>query len=349
MTNRTFAAVLAVLALLGAGGGLSAQESATARERAERERLRAAAAANAATALARSQERRGWLGFAFEAVRSDARETLVVRRVVDDSPAERAGLEAGDTLVRINGSAASTESLVKLSRQLQPGDTVRLQVRRAGRERLLVAVAAVAPRSYVFIDSDSLVIALPDVEVIRGSIRKMLDSVRVRIDSLRLPRIRIERDSGFMFRFDPEMFGPKVYVPFPGDSVAFELRRILPRDSLRKWHFHLDTAGFEFTPLRAVELGNRAVAGAELTELNPALAEYFGAVKEGLLVLNVPAGTPAARAGLQSGDVILRADGKAVRHVRELRSAVARSGDKAVALEVVRKGKRLELTLRRRP
>jgi S1-C subfamily serine protease len=57
---------------------------------------------------------RAWLGISYEPVRGrpgDARETLVILEVVDGSPAQRAGIQVGDTLVNINGLRASDELL----------------------------------------------------------------------------------------------------------------------------------------------------------------------------------------------------------------------------------------------
>jgi S1-C subfamily serine protease len=83
------------------------------------------------------------------------------------------------------------------------------------------------------------------------------------------------------------------------------------------------------------------VAGAELAELNPELARYFR-VDDGVLVLQVSRSTPAARAGLQGGDVIVRAAGRSVGSVADLRRAFG-DRDGRVRLEVVRQGQRREV------
>jgi S1-C subfamily serine protease len=91
--------------------------------------------------------------------------------------------------------------------------------------------------------------------------------------------------------------------------------------------------------------GMTAIAGAELTELNEGLGEYFGA-DAGVLVVRVPDRTPAARAGLEAGDVIVRANGRDVTSVSELRRAVARSGEDPVRLEIIRRNSRRTIELR---
>ena len=57
-------------------------------------------------------------------------------------------------------------------------------------------------------------------------------------------------------------------------------------------------------------------------------------------------GVPAYEAGLVDGDVIVKADGRDVGSVEELRKTLAESGDRAVKLDVTRKGKTRQVTLR---
>ena len=69
-----------------------------------------------------------------------------VVRVVDvhpDSPAQQAGVQKGDTIVRIDNRAATGEMMRRCS--VAPGDTVRLRIRRGGREQVKVLVAEARP------------------------------------------------------------------------------------------------------------------------------------------------------------------------------------------------------------
>ena len=90
----------------------------------------------------------------------------------------------------------------------------------------------------------------------------------------------------------------------------------------------------------------RGVAGAEFTELTPELAGYFQGAREGVLVLRVAPETPAARAGLVAGDVVVRAGDTATPDLRTLSRAVSAARRAELPLEVVRKGKVQQLTLR---
>jgi regulator of sigma E protease len=62
-----------------------------------------------------------------------------------------------------------------------------------------------------------------------------------------------------------------------------------------------------------------------------------------VLVLRVASRTPAARAGLEEGDVITAVNGDAVRSIDQLRQRIARS--ERARLSVIRKRERLELRL----
>jgi S1-C subfamily serine protease len=91
--------------------------------------------------------------------------------------------------------------------------------------------------------------------------------------------------------------------------------------------------------------GGRAIGGAELNELNPDLGEYFG-TETGVLIVRVPNGTPAARAGLQAGDVILSINGRDIESMSDLRSAVGRSSREPIRIEILRKKNRQTIELR---
>ncbi|HUG41867.1 MAG TPA: PDZ domain-containing protein [Longimicrobiales bacterium] len=96
-----------------------------------------------------------------------------------------------------------------------------------------------------------------------------------------------------------------------------------------------------------VAAGERGVAGAEMTALEPELAEYFRGVRDGLLVLRVAPGTPADRAGLEPGDVITAGGGRTLRSVSDLRQLLGRPDPTPVELRVVRHGRGRTLTIPR--
>jgi predicted metalloprotease with PDZ domain len=69
--------------------------------------------------------------------------------------------------------------------------------------------------------------------------------------------------------------------------------------------------------------GGRPSLGISGDELTTQLASYFGVKQgKGVLVREVVVGSPAAKAGLKAGDVIVAVDGKSVATVAELRQAL---------------------------
>jgi len=83
----------------------------------------------------------------------------------------------------------------------------------------------------------------------------------------------------------------------------------------------------------------RGYLGVSLRNLTPDLREEFR-VQEGVLVEGVEAGTPADKAGIQAGDVIVEIDGKPVSNDVALRDAIAEKGPNArVRIKLIREGK----------
>lgn len=258
----------------------------------------------------REAMRHGWIGVSFRVLRQPGNPGLaVIDDVFPDSPAARAGVQPGDTLLRWNGRPDVAQALK--DHPPQPGDSLRLRVRRDGREHDLTVIAGDRPP--------------PRFEEVRMLRRRGLQpGMRLHMDSLRVHADSLHRHLRDMLR----------------DSLGAHLRG-MPR-----------MGGFPFlgpdghpVPLAIdLEMGRRGVAGAELADLNPGLADYFG-TERGVLVLRVAPETPAARAGLRSGDVVVSADGRPVDSVRALRRAVDGAHGRELRLEVVRKGERREIRM----
>lgn len=328
------------------------------------------------------QQRRAWLGFSYQPVSQAGDATgVVVLEVVENSPAERAGVETGDTIVRINEIAATDAFIASLGSALSPGEQVRVEIRRDGRTRTLNVTASEPPDDLFTYAAGATVLRL-DGDSIRSLMRIMVDSVFADIDTLRMPRVMVRRGGrpfafgsdtlryDLMFRdtvfFGPDSLRQSVFIWSSGDSLRAEfdslrtrLRLIEPfrytlRDSMLSggaifvrpsdstFTWRLDVSPFGVT-----SIGRNAIAGAELTRLDPAMEEYFG-VSEGVLVVRVPRDTPASRAGLQAGDVIVRVNGTAVSTVDALRRAVARAQeDETTRLDVIRKRRDVTVELKR--
>lgn len=92
--------------------------------------------------------------------------------------------------------------------------------------------------------------------------------------------------------------------------------------------------------------GAMLIAGAEMVPVNPELGDVLG-VRKGVLLVNVPAATPADRSGLRAGDVIVKAAATEIIDPAGLHMAMIHAGPvKALQLDVVRKGRTQKLVLR---
>ena len=91
----------------------------------------------------------------------------------------------------------------------------------------------------------------------------------------------------------------------------------------------------------------RGRLGVSVQDLNQALSESFGLKKaEGALVSSVEKGSPADKAGLQAGDVILSFDGHAIDHSVDLPTLVADTAPgSSKPIQVMRGGKVLTMNV----
>ena len=104
----------------------------------------------------------------------------------------------------------------------------------------------------------------------------------------------------------------------------------------------LQAGNGEITP----DTGFLGVETRDLDAVAPAVLERFGVdVEEGAFVVDVAAGTAAAEAGLEEGDVLVAVGDEEVASSVEVRDAIRsrRAGDE-VTITVIRGGERLELT-----
>lgn len=304
----------------------------------------------------------GWVGINVRVTEKPGEPPLVV---IDDvwpgSPAEQAGIQPGDRVLRVNGAEISPRQFRSLSQRLQPGDPMMLVVERDGTRLDLTVVSAPRP-GRVTVAPQRL---RTELESVRGRMARILargeadlaDSVASRIsmefestnprivveveegDSTRTRVIRLDSlasvnatvvgirgldDQGFVF-LSPERRALSPAPPVPDE----------PRETAKISPGRLP---FPFT------VGLNRVAGAEFRLMNAGLARYFEA-DTGLLVTAVAEGTPAEESGLRSGDVLVEANGEPLTSVAGLRRALTIRPDTAV-LTVVRRGERLELRLR---
>ncbi len=95
----------------------------------------------------------------------------------------------------------------------------------------------------------------------------------------------------------------------------------------------------------------RGWLGVHVQNVTDEIAESLGLQEpKGALVANVSPDSPAATAGIQPSDVILKFDGQAIDNMRSLPRAVAATAiGKSVAVELMRKGQSRRPRRNRRP
>jgi serine protease Do len=139
---------------------------------------------------------------------------------------------------------------------------------------------------------------------------------------------------GPLFNMDGEVIGVNTAIISPtGGSIGIGFA--VPSD----------TALVVIDQLRQFGETRRGWLGVKIQTITDDIAEASG-VKEnsGALVASVTPGSPAAKAGIQDGDVILKFDGKDVTSMRGLPRLVAQTPiGKDVDVELLRKGQRLNL------
>ncbi len=261
---------------------------------------------------------RGWFGFSFSPVSENGAhgQRVAVLQVEPGSGAARGGLQAGDTIVRWRNRADVLTALQET--RAAPDESVNVRARRSGRERNLTLVAGTRPTAVVRRDGDRMIFI--DPSGIERQVRMFADSIFPRLDSLGIHADSLHRRLRVML----------------ADSLGPRLRELERLPGMR-FEVHHDSVFGRGPMIFDLAAGARGVAGAEFADLNPELASYFGA-ERGVLVLRVAPDTPAARAGLQPGDVVRRLNGQNVESVRALRTAMARAGNRSAELEVVRRG-----------
>ena len=250
----------------------------------------------------------GWLGINYVCeIKTEAKkgELFVthygyplIASVDPGSPADRAGLEAGDTIVAYNGEDLKNRT-ISLSKLLKPESKLIVKVHRA---------------KEVF-----------DIPVIVGRRTRYAPNVRVLA-----PGAMIEGDSIF--------YGMR---PMLAPEARSAIVRVQPAQPVQAQAPQPPT-----TPMAFVwSGGTTALAGAEMARVSPELGEVFG-VERGVLILTVGQNTPAARAGLRGGDVILKVDGQDVAAPIQVQRQLQRAEEQQLKLVVMRKRKTQQVILR---
>jgi serine protease Do len=127
----------------------------------------------------------------------------------------------------------------------------------------------------------------------------------------------------------------------PGQEIAMKvLREGKPRTLRVELAERPRAEGEEARASSAAEPESYEKLGLRLSELSPQLRQRLQLDDEvdGVVVLGVSPGTPAARGGLQGGDLILEVAGRATGSIAELREAIAGKASGESVAVLVRRG-----------
>lgn len=207
---------------------------------------------------------------------------VAVEKVLENSPAAQAGLQANDVIIKFDGEeVTSARKLTRLISEVAPDHQVKIMVLRNGSERDLTATMGKRPAPEFRESALGQLYGLPGIP--------------------EFPRTPM----------------PQVQ-PFPQGGVT-----VVPpmRDNQNFYVFRADS--------RQIGVGT--------LPLNKQLGDYFGVADgKGLLINNVRENSPAAKADLKAGDVIIEADGKAINSSLDLLRVLNEKKEGDVALTIIR-------------
>lgn len=99
---------------------------------------------------------------------------LRVEDIIDDSPAEKAGIRGDDVILEFNGrKVAGTREFREMVAELKPGTKVSIKIKREGKDRKLAAELAEAPGRSLKLRTKKLVLPDIDIELPEFDIRKI--------------------------------------------------------------------------------------------------------------------------------------------------------------------------------
>jgi len=216
---------------------------------------------------------------------------VAIEKVLDKSPAEAAGLQAGDVIVKFEGEeVTSVRKLMRLLNEVAPDHEARLKIVRNGDERDVTVTVGKRPG------------------------HEWKEGAFTTVPGVRLGKLEM-----------PEM--PK-------------MPQMPAMPKMPEWK--VDGA----TPRAFTWVGSHRSIGVGITSLTKQLGEHFGVPDgKGLLITEVRENSPASRAGLKAGDIIVEVDGKEISRDHSLLRTLHEKKEGDVTLTVVRDRNRQTFTV----
>jgi serine protease Do len=196
-----------------------------------------------------------------------------IEKVMENSPAEKAGLQKGDVIIRFDGEEVkSSAKLTRMIGEVSPDQKAKLTILRGGEEREITVTMG---KRQPFVFERGQAIPYPDMPNMQN-----MPALPA------MPTMPAMPDQEF--KLDDDMF----------KSGTFQF----PKNGNFVWNFN----------------GGRRI-GISSEPLTKQLGDFFGiADGKGLLVTEVRADSPAAKAGLKAGDIVVEANGKPVAEAMDL-------------------------------
>ena len=230
---------------------------------------------------------------------------VAIDKVVDGSPAAKAGLKNGDVIVRFNGDeVTSGRKLSRLVSEVSPDHQVRLTVIRGGAEQDITATIGKSPSPSF--ENGSFKFSFPegaeqiDLNKLKGL--EKLGDLRG-LENFKMPDLE---------KFKTDEF-PKMWNLPDGESFTWNSRT------------------------------GRQI-GVSVYPLTKQLSDRYG-VQSGVMINTVQENSAASKAGLRAGDVIVDVDGKAVANELDLIKSINEKKEGAVTMNILRDGARQSVTV----
>ena len=279
-----------------------------------------------ALAASSSTAGKGWLGVSTQPTDSDLKkgldlkqDGLLVNQITRDSPADRAGLKKGDVILSYNSRSVTTpEQLRDLVRNTAPGRSVALGLWRDGaRKSVDVKVGDISDSG----DEDSSDAPVPPEPPSPPSPPGSKSSTRIE---------RGDDGDVRMWVDGRELTDDEIKDKLKDMKVKM---KSLDGDGTWSWD---GSPGMQWY---SAPSSRRGRLGVRIDDLNKDMAEALGVTSgKGALVREVIEDTPAQKAGIRAGDVIVKVGTTTVDDSDDLTRALRDQDAGKVNIDVLRKG-----------
>jgi PDZ domain len=263
------------------------------------------------------------------------------------SPAEKAGLRQGDTLLTLNGQAINASNpmgaVFEMLRPVKPGDSVGVGVERDGKPLTLTAIAEARDvRAFRGLSLDGIGIDRAGIE---AAVRKALEGIDVNA-MVKSPVIVDGKALSTMSPGEVDVIVREALNAAKGSLGNLEIDKIVANaldgaatsGNVTVLGAHGERA---LGNARVMMLRHGGQLGLDLASLNPELGRYFGTTS-GALLLTDPTDSNSP---LRAGDVIQEINGTRVNTPQDVWKALREHVSKPIAMAVFRDRRKIALTL----